>query len=109
LTTLHANGVGDVPARVEALAMLAGVPRPAAHSLLAAALRVAVHLHRGRDGRRRVAQIAVLEREGELVQAVEALSWDGASDGVQSGPGASVLRELLRSRDRVSDTAVTTP
>ncbi len=61
LTTLHANGVADVPARVEALAMLAGVTRPAAHALLAAAFRVAVQLRRGRDGRRHVAEVALLE------------------------------------------------
>jgi pilus assembly protein CpaF len=96
LTTLHANGVADVPARVEALAMLAGLPRAAAHSLLASALKVAVHLERGRDGVRRVAEIAVLERgDGELVRAVTALRWAGGSAEVVSGPGAPLLRTLL--------------
>ena len=95
LTTLHANGVADVPARVEALAMLAGVPRAAAHSLLASALRVAVHLQRDRDGRRRIAQIAVLDRRGALVEASVALSWDGGSGSVGRGPGVALLRELL--------------
>ncbi len=95
LTTVHANGVADVPARVEALAMLAGVPRPAAHSLLASALRVAVHLQRDRDGARRVGQLAVLERDGELVRAVTALSWDGETAAVRSGPGAPLLRALI--------------
>ena len=86
LTTLHANGVADVPARVEALAMLAGLPRAAAHSLLASALRVAVHLERGRDGFRRVAEIAVLERgEGDLVRAVTALRWAGGHAQVVGG------------------------
>ena len=94
LTTVHANGVADVPARVEALAMLAGVPRPAAHSLLASALRVAVHLQRGRDGARRVGQIAVLERDGELVRAITALSWDGASNEVQLGAGCALAPRL---------------
>ena len=63
ITTLHANGVADVPARIEALAMLAGVGRQAAHSLLASALSVAVHLQRTRDGMRRVTEIALLVRE----------------------------------------------
>ena len=78
--------------------MLNGVPRAAAHSLLAAALRVAVHLQRTRDGVRRVAQIAVLERTGDWVRALTALSWDGSAD-VQTGPGAPLLAGLLRSRD----------
>ncbi len=99
VTTLHANGVADVPARVEALAMLSGVPRAAAHSLLASALRVAVHLQRTRDGRRRVGQLAVLERDGDLVRAVPALAWDGGSAPVELGPGIGPLRDLLAARD----------
>ncbi len=60
--TLHANSASDVPARVEALALAAGLPRDAAHSQLAAALDVVVHLGRGPDGRRRVLELAVPER-----------------------------------------------
>ncbi len=109
LTTLHANGVADVPARVEALAMLAGLPRAAAHSLLASALRVAVHLERGRDGSRRVAEIAVLERgDGDLVRAVTALRWAGGSADVMSGPGAPALSGLLERTGRVP-TALVSP
>ena len=97
LTTLHANGVADVPARVEALAMLAGLPRAAAHSLLASALGVAVHLERGTDGCRRVAEIAVLQRgAGDLVRAITAVRWAGGSADVVPGPGAPLLRALLR-------------
>lgn len=102
LTTLHANGVADVPARVEALAMLAGLPRAAAHSLLASALRVAVHLERGRDGFRRVAEIAVLERgEGDLVRAVTALRWAGGHAQVVADAGSPLLRALLESTGRI--------
>jgi pilus assembly protein CpaF len=108
LTTLHANGVADVPARIEALAMLSGVPRAAAHSLLASALRVAVHLQRSRDGRRRVGQLAVLERKGELVRAAVALSWDGSGE-LRLGPGAGRLRELLDAHDRPLPSALESP
>ncbi len=38
--TLHANSAADVPARIEALSLAAGLPREAAHSQLAAALDV---------------------------------------------------------------------
>ena len=37
--TIHANSAADVPARVEALALAAGLPRAAAHSQFAAAAR----------------------------------------------------------------------
>ncbi|MFB9314340.1 TadA family conjugal transfer-associated ATPase [Nocardioides plantarum] len=61
--TLHANSAVDVPARVEALALAAGLGREAAHSQLAAAVDVVVHLARGPDGTRRVAQVAVPGRD----------------------------------------------
>ena len=60
--TLHANSARDVPARVEALALAAGLGREAAHSQLASAVDVVVHLARGADGRRRVRQVAVPAR-----------------------------------------------
>ena len=108
LTTLHANGVGDVPARVEALAMLSGIERSAAHSLLASALHAAVQLRRLGDGRRVVAEIAVLARgdehpsdgeaAGGLVSAWPALSWSGESAPTIHPTGAGRLRGLLASR-----------
>jgi len=99
LTTLHANGVADVPARVEALAMLAGVTRPAAHALLASAFRVAVQLRRSRDGQRCVAEVALLEAESSgLVATRPVLSWAGPGAALVRGPGAEALAELLRTR-----------
>lgn len=65
--TLHANAPQDVPARVQALCWLAGLPGPAALALLVAAVDVVVHVTRGRDGRRVVSGLHVLERD-----------WDGA-------------------------------
>ncbi len=49
--TVHANSAADVPSRVEALALAAGLSREAAHSQLASAVDVVVHLGRGREGR----------------------------------------------------------
>jgi pilus assembly protein CpaF len=97
VTTIHANGVADVPARIEALAMLAGIERQAAHSLLASALSVAVHLHRGSDGRRRVTEIALLQRDASsgLVTASPVMRW---SKEVRVEPGADLLAELLQAR-----------
>ncbi|MGH8895400.1 MAG: TadA family conjugal transfer-associated ATPase, partial [Actinomycetes bacterium] len=60
--TVHAGACQALPARVEALALAAGLGRDAAHSQLAAGVDVAVHLARGGDGRRRVAEIGTLGR-----------------------------------------------
>jgi pilus assembly protein CpaF len=94
--TLHANSAADVPARVEALAMAAGLTRPAVHSQLASAVDVVVHVARGPDGLRRVAEIAVLrrERDGEVV-AEPAVTFDAAGT-TREHEGAARLGELLR-------------
>jgi pilus assembly protein CpaF len=80
--TVHANSAHDVPARLEALAASAGLGREALHSQLASALKVVVHLVRG--SRRRVAEVCILRRAGDLVAAVPAWTWDGASDPLQA-------------------------
>jgi pilus assembly protein CpaF len=95
--TLHANSARDVPARLEALAAVAGLDRAALHSQLASGLRLAVHLARDRrTGARRVAEVCVLVRGVDgLVTAVPAWSWDGSAPRGASGPAGSALQELL--------------
>jgi pilus assembly protein CpaF len=89
--TLHANSPAEVPARLEALAALGGMPRHALHSQLAAAVHVVLHVVR-RNGTRGLAAVGVLERESELVRVVPA--WQ---DG-HWGPGRQRLHELLAAR-----------
>jgi pilus assembly protein CpaF len=97
LTTLHANSAADVPPRIEALAALAGLPRSAAHSQLAATLRVVVHLRRTANGRRQIAEIAVLAADGDgLVRPVTALDIRGVRPS--PGPAAGELARLLAER-----------
>lgn len=73
--SLHANGAGDVPARVEALGCAAGLDRGAVHSQLAATGAVVVHLVRGAAGRR-LDEVRVLQRAPSgLVHAVPAVSF----------------------------------
>jgi pilus assembly protein CpaF len=93
--TVHANAAGDVPARLEALGAAAGLDRGAVHSQAAAGVDAVVHLVRGRDGQRRVAEVCVLDpAPSGLVRAVSAVVF--AADGsVRGGPGESRLRELL--------------
>lgn len=92
--TLHANAVADVPARIEALALAAGLGREAAHSQLAAGVDAVLHLHRGRDGRRRLVEVGVPERANDgLVAMTVAARLD--AHGVHDGPGAGRLAALL--------------
>ncbi|MFK8911864.1 TadA family conjugal transfer-associated ATPase [Streptomyces sp. YS-3] len=92
--TVHANTAADVPARLEALGTAAGLDRAALHSQVAAALSVVLHLVRDRTGRRRVAEVTVLERDAAgLVVAVPALCW-GLGGFVQER-GWERLRVLL--------------
>ncbi|MFJ9731149.1 TadA family conjugal transfer-associated ATPase [Streptomyces sp. NPDC101171] len=92
--TVHANAAADVPARLEALGTAAGLDRAALHSQLAAALSVVLHLVRDGSGRRRIAEVHVLERDDSgLVRTVPALRW-----GVRAFTrerGWERLRELL--------------
>ncbi|MGW7517025.1 TadA family conjugal transfer-associated ATPase [Streptomyces sp. NPDC054796] len=91
--TVHANAASDVPARLEALGTTAGLDRAALHSQLAAALDVLVHLVRDRAGRRRIAEIHVLERDAKgLVTTVPAALW--GERGFVAGRGWERLRRL---------------
>ncbi|WP_419996244.1 TadA family conjugal transfer-associated ATPase [Streptomyces boninensis] len=74
--TVHANAAADVPARLEALGAVAGLGRAALHSQLAAALSVVLHLVRDRAGRRRIAEVRVLDRTASgLVTTEPAAVW----------------------------------
>ncbi|MAO79081.1 TadA family conjugal transfer-associated ATPase [uncultured Nocardioides sp.] len=92
--TLHANTAADVPARVEALALAAGLDRAAAHSQLAAGVEAVLHLRRHRDGTRRIAELAVPSRERD--GAVRMLSAVRVEHGaLVPGPGEDRLADVL--------------
>ena len=95
--TLHANSAPDVPARLEALAAVAGLGREALHSQLASGLRVVVHLTRDRvDGRRRLAEVCLLFRSNDgLVRTASGWTWDGWTPTGLPGPGIDALDTLL--------------
>ena len=93
--TVHANSAAELPARLEALAGLAGLGRPALHSQLSAAVQVARHLHRGAGGGRELAEIGVLRRAHDLVTVAPAwrrdtgptVAWADLCALLQAGPG----------------------
>jgi pilus assembly protein CpaF len=92
--TLHANAPGDVPARLEALGMLGGLPRAALHAQVLAALQVVLHVRRTDRGRVLESVSVLLPRGADrLVTVVPA--W---RRGVGAGPAAAALAQLLTDR-----------
>ncbi|MEU8549753.1 TadA family conjugal transfer-associated ATPase [Streptomyces roseoverticillatus] len=91
--TVHANAAADVPARLEALGSAAGLDRAALHSQLAAGLSVVIHLVRERGGRRRVAEVHVLDRDpAGFVTTVPAVVW--GAEGFRRARGWARLAGL---------------
>jgi pilus assembly protein CpaF len=92
--TLHANTPADVPARLEALGMLGGLPRAALHAQVLAALQVVLQVRRGETGRV-LESVSVLLPAGRdrLVTVVPA--W---RRGHGPGPAAEALAQMIASR-----------
>lgn len=78
--TVHANSPADVPARLEALGLMAGLPRDAVHALIAAGVHAVIHLQRSpravsevhivRSSQGRATTVpALVRRDGRLVPA----------------------------------------
>jgi pilus assembly protein CpaF len=96
--TLHANSPADVPARIEALGITAGLSRDAIHTQATAAINVVLHLTRTETAGRRLAQIAVTaaQADGRLhITPAYVVDNDGA---VSAGPGLADLASMLSER-----------
>ena len=92
--TLHANAAADVPARLEALGLLGGLPRAALHAQVLAALQVVLHLRRSGTGRV-LQSISVLRPLGEDRLATVVPAWQRGSG---PGPAAGVLAQMIAER-----------
>lgn len=93
--TIHANSAGDVPARVEALCLAAGLGREAAHSQFLAGVDAVLHLGRDVDGHRLLREVAVPRRRPDgLAEMLTAVSFPGGHHSV-TGPGEQVLAQRL--------------
>jgi pilus assembly protein CpaF len=93
--TIHANSARDVPARVEALALAAGLGREAAHSQFLAGVDAVLHLGRDVDGHRVLREVAVPQpRPDGLADVRTAVAFPGSGPAV-AGPGESSLAERL--------------
>jgi pilus assembly protein CpaF len=93
--TLHANSAADVPPRLEALGVAAGLSRDAVHAQAAAGIDAVVHLVRDSAGRRRIAEIGFVEQATDgsihVVPAVRST----ATGGLVEEAAASRLRSRL--------------
>lgn len=93
--TLHANSAADVPARLEALGIAAGLTREAVHAQAVAAVDVVVHLARDTTGRRHVAEVAVVGPTGEGHMEVRAALRHAPGSPLRPGPAAAELAALV--------------
>jgi pilus assembly protein CpaF len=70
MSTIHANAPRDALARLETMVLMSGLELPtrAIREQIASALSLIVHLHRFRDGSRRVTQVSeVVGMEGDVI------------------------------------------
>jgi len=73
--TLHASGLADVPARMEALGALAGMDATALARQVVSAFTIVLHLERSADGRRRVAHAGRFVLRGDRLAMEEVQPW----------------------------------
>jgi pilus assembly protein CpaF len=94
--TVHANSTADIPARLEALASLGGLPRTALHAQLASALDAVIHVAHDPAGRRRVAEISIFvcDPASGLVHTEGAVEFHTNGQTVR-GPGIRQLEGML--------------
>lgn len=96
--TVHANSAADVPARLEALGISAGLTREAVHAQAASALDVVLHLTRDGSGLRRLAQVDVVTRSVTgWIETMHAFRVD-QHGVVAEGVGRGTLAERLARR-----------
>lgn len=91
-STIHANSAESVPTRIEALGLIAGMPREAIHAQLINAIQVVIELARDSSGNRTISQIAILRIERDKVIALPAIK---CRDRLDPDLGYSDLMEMI--------------
>lgn len=94
--TVHANSPSDVPARLEALGLMAGLPRDALHALVAAGVHAVVHVQRSTSGAasRVISEIHVVRRDAGHATTTPALVRSG--ERLVEAEGVAEFARLLR-------------
>ena len=102
LSTVHANSPRDALSRIETMVLMAGIALPsrAIRDQVASALNLIVHLHRFRDGSRRVTYVTeVLGMEGEIISMQDLYKFDastGIGDATPTGIRPSFSEHLTQ-------------
>jgi pilus assembly protein CpaF len=78
-TTIHADDAASVPTRMEALGLLAGLPREAIHAQMYSAFDAVIQMRDARDGKRGVAELAKLIRKTDGTVTTQQLLIDRAA------------------------------
>lgn len=90
--TVHANDTESVIARIEALGLLAKIPKPAIHALLKQAIKVLIHVARTDTGRK-LTEISVIDQDStgslQVFKALDLISKQRIE------PGWQKLQELI--------------
>lgn len=94
--TVHANSAGDVPARLNAMAALAGLNPETAAAQIRSAIDVVVHLQRGDHGARYPAEAALLAKTGDKTDLPLITVLQTTGEQVIEGPGLAMLDGLTR-------------
>lgn len=100
--TVHANSAADVPARLHAMAALAGLGPTTAALQIRSAIDAVIHLHRNDSGQRYPAEIALLSKTGDDSQLnlIPVLTTVGQQ--VMEGPGLALLDALAPERKQAA-------
>ncbi len=98
MATLHATSAAQVPARVAALAALAGLDRALSDAVLATGVQAVIHLARDPAGERGIREIGVVRRHRGRTTVRPAVRVVGGV--LREGPGGPALARLLRSGPR---------
>lgn len=100
--TLHANSAADVPARLHAMAALAGLEPATAALQIRSAVDVIIHLHRDEHGQRYPAEVALLDDSGDTAELrlIPVLTTVGTQ--VLEGPGLARLDTLTTVTERAA-------
>ncbi|MBI5310088.1 MAG: CpaF family protein [Actinobacteria bacterium] len=101
LTTVHANSPAGALARVETLAMMAGVevPYAAVRRMTGSAIELVVHQARVRGGGRRVVAIAEVVAAADGYELCELMRLEGGEERWSPAQGGRIGRLLAEARD----------
>jgi pilus assembly protein CpaF len=112
ISTVHCNSPRDALARIETMVLMSGVDLPsrAIREQISSALDLIVHLHRFRDGSRRVTQVTeVLGMENDVVTGSDIYRFDHSPEA--GSPTGRIRSTGIRPTftDRLTEAGITLP